>query len=73
MESLVHQFADDRGPRGFGVAEDLGIDLVEPSGAVGVAALCSGRVDATGRRIGVILSGGNVDADRFAELMRVSE
>ena len=47
--------------------------VVEPSGAVGVAALLAGRVDATGRRIGVILSGGNVDADRFAELMRVSE
>jgi threonine dehydratase len=43
--------------------------VVEPSGAVGVAALLAGRIDVRGRRVGVILSGGNVDADRFAELM----
>lgn len=43
--------------------------VVEPSGAVGVAALLTGRVpDVTGRRVGVVLSGGNVGADRFAEL-----
>ena len=43
--------------------------VVEPSGAVGVAALLSGRIDATNRRVGVIVSGGNVGAARFAELM----
>jgi threonine dehydratase len=43
--------------------------VVEPSGAVGVAALLAGRIDVPGRRVGVILSGGNVGADRFAELM----
>jgi threonine dehydratase len=41
--------------------------VVEPSGAVGVAALLAGRVD--GGRIGVVLSGGNVGAARFAELV----
>jgi threonine dehydratase len=41
--------------------------VVEPSGAVGIAALQQGLV--SGRRIGVILSGGNVDAVRFAELL----
>ena len=37
--------------------------VVEPSGAIGVAALLAGRlpVAAAGRRVGVILSGGNVD------------
>lgn len=40
--------------------------VVEPSGATGVAALLAGRVQ--GERIGVILSGGNVDAARFAQL-----
>jgi threonine dehydratase len=34
---------------------------VEPSGAVGYAAIAEGRVDVAGRRVGVILSGGNVD------------
>jgi threonine dehydratase len=35
--------------------------VVEGSGAVGVAALLAGKIDVTGRRVGVILSGGNVD------------
>ena len=43
--------------------------VVEPSGAVGVAALLSGRLDAHGRSVGVVLSGGNVGASRFAELV----
>jgi threo-3-hydroxy-L-aspartate ammonia-lyase len=41
--------------------------VVEPSGAVGVAALLAGRI--AGERIGVVLSGGNVGAARFAELL----
>jgi threonine dehydratase len=40
--------------------------VVEPSGAVGVAALLERRV--SGGRIGVVLSGGNVGVARFAEL-----
>jgi threonine dehydratase len=43
--------------------------VTEPSGAVGVAALLSGRVDARGTSVGVVLSGGNVGAARFAELV----
>ena len=42
--------------------------VVEPSGAVGVAALLAGRV--AGERVGIVLSGGNVGAARFAELVR---
>jgi len=43
--------------------------VVEPSGAVGVAALLAGKVErAGGARVGVILSGGNVDAARFRAL-----
>ncbi|MGW1215074.1 pyridoxal-phosphate dependent enzyme [Streptomyces sp. NPDC002499] len=42
--------------------------VVEPSGATPLAALLSGRVGALPRRIGVIVSGGNIAADRFAEL-----
>jgi threonine dehydratase len=41
----------------------------EPSGAVGIAALLSEKVDARGLSVGVILSGGNVGATRFAELV----
>ena len=43
--------------------------VVEPSGASALAALMAGRVRLDGGRAGVVLSGGNVDAARFAELM----
>jgi threonine dehydratase len=41
--------------------------VVEPSGAVGVAALLNGRL--RGTKVGVVVSGGNVGAQRFAELV----
>ena len=44
--------------------------VVEPSGATAFAALLSEPARFAGRRVGVILSGGNVAADRFAELVR---
>jgi threonine dehydratase len=43
--------------------------VTEPSGAIGVAALLSGRIAARGGRVGVIVSGGNVGVTRFAELL----
>jgi threonine dehydratase len=43
--------------------------VAEPSGAVGIAALLSGKLDARDRSVGVVLSGGNVGAARFAELV----
>jgi threonine dehydratase len=39
--------------------------VIEPSAAVGVAALWEGKTDLAGLRVGVILSGGNVDLDRL--------
>jgi threonine dehydratase len=43
--------------------------VVEPGGAVGLAALLAGRIDARGKNVVIVLSGGNVDADMFAELI----
>jgi threonine dehydratase len=43
--------------------------VLEPSGACALAALLAGRVRLPGQRVGVVLSGGNVGADRFALLM----
>jgi len=40
--------------------------VVEPTGALAVAALLSGRVPLQGKRVGVILSGGNVDLAQAA-------
>jgi threonine dehydratase len=41
--------------------------VIEPSGAVGIAAVREGLV--SGGRIGVIVSGGNIGAERFVELL----
>jgi threonine dehydratase len=45
--------------------------IVEPTGALGAAALLGGRVDGSGRRVGVILSGGNVDLSQVATWRRM--
>ena len=44
--------------------------VLEPSGASALAALLFGKIDATGKRVGVTLSGGNVDPERFCEALR---
>lgn len=43
--------------------------VVEPGGAVGLAALLAGRIDARDKNVAVVLSGGNVDADLYARLI----
>jgi threonine dehydratase len=43
--------------------------VAEPSGALAVAALLAGRLRLPGRRIAAIISGGNVGADRFCQLL----
>ena len=39
--------------------------LVEPSGAVGYAAVLEGRLASSSARVGIVLSGGNLDLDRL--------
>lgn len=43
--------------------------VVEPGGAVALAAVLSGKIDRAGRTIGVVLSGGNVDGALFSEVL----
>jgi threonine dehydratase len=43
--------------------------VVEPGGAVGLAALLAGHIDAKGKTIVIVLSGGNVDAELYARLI----
>ncbi|MEF3119273.1 pyridoxal-phosphate dependent enzyme [Streptomyces chrestomyceticus] len=43
--------------------------VTEPSGATALAALLAGAVDPLPRRVGVVISGGNIGLDRFLELM----
>jgi threonine dehydratase len=43
--------------------------VVEPSGACALAALLAGRVEVDRRRVGVVLSGGNVGAEVFSAIL----
>lgn len=42
--------------------------VVEPGGAVALAAVLSGKLDTAGKTTAIVLSGGNVDVDLFAEI-----
>ena len=42
---------------------------LKPGGAVALAALLAGRLPAAGRTVAIVLSGGNVDPDLYAEIL----
>lgn len=44
--------------------------VVEPGGAVALAAALNGRVDCRDKTVGIVVSGGNVDRAAFAEAVR---
>lgn len=44
--------------------------VVEPGGAVALAAVLAGRIDCRGRTVAIVLSGGNVDAELYAGAIR---
>lgn len=50
------------------VAERMKL-LIEPTGALAVAAALTAAVPVRGRRVGIVISGGNVDLARFAALV----
>jgi threo-3-hydroxy-L-aspartate ammonia-lyase len=43
--------------------------VVEPTGCLAAAAVFSGKVDVSGERVGIVVSGGNVDLLRFTSLV----
>ena len=43
--------------------------VIEPGGAVALAALLAGRIEARGRTVVIVLSGGNVSPDLFADCL----
>jgi threo-3-hydroxy-L-aspartate ammonia-lyase len=61
--------SDDELREGMRFAFDRLKIVVEPTGASGLAALLAGRLPSPPPRIGVIISGGNVDTARFVELL----
>jgi len=44
--------------------------VVEPTGCLGLAAARKIKADLKGQRVGVLISGGNVDLDRYCSLLR---
>jgi threonine dehydratase len=47
--------------------------IVEPSGAAAYAAVAAGRLEVRGRRVGIVLSGGNLDLESLPWLTPVRE
>ena len=47
--------------------------VVEPTGALAAAAALSGRVDLRGKRVGVLISGGNVDMAAIPKLLTIAQ
>lgn len=43
--------------------------VIEPTGCLGIALATQANVDLKGKRVGIIISGGNVDIQRFAQLL----
>ena len=44
--------------------------VIEPGGAVALAAVLSGKISTTGKTTVVVISGGNVDRELYAEIQR---
>jgi threo-3-hydroxy-L-aspartate ammonia-lyase len=43
--------------------------VTEPSGAIAIASVLAGKLDVEGKRVGVIVSGGNIGTTQFARLI----
>jgi len=43
--------------------------IVEGAGAVGVAALLAGKIPVKGKKVGIVISGGNIDTSRLLSLL----
>ena len=43
--------------------------VLEPSGAAGLAGILTGKIPVAGKRVGVLLSGGNISVERFLSLV----
>jgi threonine dehydratase len=70
LVSDVVTVTDDQLVEAMVVARDLLGRRLEPSGVAGLAAVLDDVARFRNRRIGIILSGGNIDAARFDELTR---
>lgn len=65
--------SDDAVRRAMRFAFDRYKIFVEPGAAVGLAAVQSNRIDVAGRTIAAVVTGGNIDAQRFCALTGVDD
>ncbi|HEX9906627.1 MAG TPA: pyridoxal-phosphate dependent enzyme, partial [Propylenella sp.] len=63
--------SDEEALYAVGFAFDEQRLVVEPGGAVGLAALLAGRIDVSGRTAVIVLSGGNIDDAMLARALAV--
>ena len=47
--------------------------VTEPGAVVGLSAILSGRVPVAGRAVATVITGGNIDPARFADLLHTTE
>lgn len=47
--------------------------VVEPGGAVSLAAVLSGKIETAGKTTAVVISGGNVDLEQFAAIQESAD
>jgi threonine dehydratase len=47
--------------------------LVEPSGAAAAAAVLKGKLPRDVKRVGVVVSGGNIDSELLSQILREEE
>jgi threonine dehydratase len=73
---LIHQVVDDmllvteaEIAQAIAYAHRVHGEVIEGSGAVGLAALLSGRLDISGLVVVVIVSGGNIDPERLEKIL----
>lgn len=65
--------SDDAVRRAMRFAFDRYKIVVEPGAAVGIAAVLSNRIDIAGQTIAVVVTGGNIDAQRFCALTDIND
>jgi threonine dehydratase len=72
MGEITYAIARERFERAISMSDEATLHLklvLEPSGAIALAALLEGGVDVKGQTVAVIASGGNVDAETFARAL----
>jgi threonine dehydratase len=64
--ALASELDLQRGIAGLALEERL---ICEGAGATGVAALLAGKLESRGKRVAIVLSGANIDMEKFADVI----